>query len=407
MPNGVAKGEAVRTGISAEAAPAAEANVPRTKLVDSNVKRQVTIALALAVMWVVSAFLTDGMFISPRNVTNLLRQASVTGILAVGTTMVIITGGIDLSLGSMVALGGIVVGLLLRGGMSNVMASIITLAVGAGIGLWNGFCISKLGIPAFAATLAMMFIARGFAYVISNGCSVSPIPTSFCTLGKGYVGPTGSVALLGLVLIGVIISLWRGRVRRVRLGLEAPSTRTVALMSVGAAVGLAVAAAFVWLYMGIPLPVLVFLGYAAVGGFVMNKTKFGRQLFAVGGNRVAAQFSGVNVVAVEIAAYVISGLTGALAGMVLTARLANAIPTAAPLAAFDAIAAVLIGGTSIVNGTGTMLGSVLGTLVIGTIDNAMNLMGILITYQYIVKGLIILAAVYADVRNQKRRLSRT
>lgn len=406
MPNGVAKGEAIRTGINSKAAPAAHASVPKKKLVDSNVKRQVTIILALALMWAVSALLTDGVFISPRNVTNLLRQASVTGILAVGTTMVVITGGIDLSLGSMVALGGIVVGVLLRGGMSNITASIITLAVGAGIGLWNGFCVSKVGIPAFATTLAMMFMARGFAFVIGDGGSVSPIPISFCTLGKGYVGPTGSVAFLGLVLIGVIVSLWRGRARRVQLGLEAPSIRMAAIMTIGAAVGLVVAAAFVWLYKGIPLPVLVFLGYAAVGGFVLNKTKFGRQLFAVGGNRVAAQFAGVNVVAIEIAAYVISGLTGALAGMVLTARLANAIPTAAPLAAFDAIAAVLIGGTSIVNGTGTMLGSVLGTLVIGTIDNSMNLMGILITYQYVVKGLIILAAVYADVRNQKRALSK-
>jgi D-xylose transport system permease protein len=376
-------------------------------LLGSGNKRVYTLIAAIAVMWFISAMLSDGIFVTPRNITNLLRQASVTGILAVGTTMVLITGGLDLSVGSNLALSGIIAGILMRDvGLAPLPAAIITLLAGASVGLWNGFWIAKMGIPAFAATLSSMFVIRGLAYAVSKGCSISPIPASFCTLGKGYVGPTESIVLLVVLLVCAIIALWTGREKRIEAGLNVPPASNTLIACVLLAIGVAVCAVFAWLHRGIPLPVLVFLGYAGIGSFMLNKTKFGRHLFAVGGNSTAALFAGVNPTAIQMSAYVISGFTAALAGMVLTARLANAVPTAAPLAAFDAIASVLIGGTSIVDGTGTILGSVLGTLVIGTIDNSMSLLGILVTYQYIVKGGIILLAVYADIRRKRHAIAK-
>ncbi|WP_407893350.1 ribose ABC transporter permease [Lacticaseibacillus sp. N501-2] len=299
--------------------------------------------IALIVLVIAVTILNPG-FLQVDNLLNLLRQTSVNAIIAFGMTFVIMTGGIDLSVGSTLALTGAITASFIAGGMPGWVAVLAGLVLGALFGCLNGLIIAYGKAAAFITTLATMTIFRGATYVYTDGNPVTGAKINdnffFQMIGRGYL-------------------------------------------------------------FGVPIPIIIMILAFIIWYIVLHKTAFGRKTFALGGNERAAFVAGVNTNKTTILIYTISGLMAALAGMILTSRLSSAQPDAGTSYEMDAIAAVVLGGTSLAGGKGRMSGTLIGALIIGTLSNGMNLLGISSFYQQIVKGVVILIAVLLDRKNSK------
>lgn len=294
--------------------------------------------IALVVL-IIGISIFNPSFLQVSNILNLLRQVSTNALIAFGMTFVIITGGIDLSVGSVLALSSAFSAGFMVSGMNAILAVALGLLMGAVFGLLSGLLITKGKMAPFIATLAAMTIYRGITMVYTGGNPVTGLGDSyfFQLLGKGYI-------------------------------------------------------------YGIPIPVIIMIVVFIVLSIVLHKTSFGRKIYAVGGNERAANIAGINTDRVKMSVYAISGFLSALAGLILTSRLNSAQPTAGEAYEMDAIAAVVLGGTSMTGGRGTMWGTLVGALLIGTINNGLNLMGVSSFYQQIVKGIVIIVAVLLDRR---------
>ena len=339
---------------------------------------------------IVISIATQGSFLQPRNLTNLLRQTSINGILAAGMTLVILLGGIDLSIGSLVALAGVAVGVsqLAWGwneGLGGAVNSfLLSLAVGLAAGVITGGLVAFLRIAPFVITLGMMVIARGLALIFSNGASISPMGDNLAPLADAY---------LSLPITGALVALFAGiflyRQRRELKNAVFPLL-TFAFL------------AYAFLaYKGLPMLVVFLALVLCVISFVLSQTTFGRCVYAIGSSERAAYWAGVPVRRVLWIVYAIMGLLSGLAGMLLTVRLNSADPNAGQLFELDAIAAVVIGGTSLKGGVGTIMGTFIGALTIATLNNGMDLLGVPSFYQMVFKGLIIICAVALD-RTQRQ-----
>ena len=284
---------------------------------------------------------TSGSFFTRQNIFNVLRQISTNLFLACGMTMVIILGGIDLSVGSIIALSGCIsAGCVARYNLPLPIALLMGLLVGLLVGMFNGAVISKTTIPAFIVTLATMNIAKGLAYVYTGGSPVRVVTKEWQFLGAGYVGI-------------------------------------------------------------FPTPVVILVIVLIITAIIMNKTKMGRHMYAVGGNQQAAEFSGIKVEKVKFFVHAFSGLMAGLAGIVLASRMYSGQPTAGDGAEMDAIAAVVVGGTSMAGGSGNIGGTIIGGLIIGVLNNGLNLLNVNSFWQYVVKGVVILLAVFLDYFRNK------
>lgn len=349
--------------------------------------------LLVVLVTLLASQISDQNFLSSRNLTNLLRQASFNGILAAGMTLVILTGGIDLSIGSVVALCGVAVGISqvnwnwselgLLGGLASFGVGIFT---GTVTGLTIGALVAFLNIPPFVITLGAMVIARGVALIISNGSGISPMGEFLRPIGEEYLSSTMTLICLVTILL-VFIYGSRRQLAQAIFPLITFSFLGYAFLN----------------YKGFPIPVLflvVTLGFVAM---LLKYTTLGRSIYAVGSNEQAAHWAGVPVKNVKWFVYTAMGALSGLAGVLLTARLNSAMPTAGELAELDAIAAVVIGGTSLKGGTGTVIGSLVGALTIATLNNGMDLLGVPSFYQNVFKGLIIIIAVGLDKGQQAGR----
>lgn len=343
---------------------------------------------------VLTSVMTDNPFLSARNITNLFRQAAINGVLAMGMTFVILTGGIDLSIGSLVALAGILVAYTQvnmgwsQMGVPGALASVgVGLLAGAAGGAINGGLISWLKIPPFVISLGMMVILRGLALIISDGSGISPMGEPLRVLGEGYIEGGLNYALLGLLFL---VTLWqigsqiRGQLRKRAADFIFPS-----VLLIGIAFGFLE-------YKGFPIPVLILFVVLGVSAFLLRQTVFGRCVFALGSNEQAAFWSGVPIGLVKWVVYSFMGILSGLAAVLLTSRLNSAVPTAGGLFELDAIASVVIGGTSLKGGTGSVVGSFVGALTIATLNNGMDMLGVPSFYQMVFKGLIIIIAVGLD-----------
>ncbi len=298
------------------------------------------ICIILIVICAVIAVNTP-VFLSPSNLFNVLLQVSINTIIAVGMTFVIITAGIDLSVGSVVALVAVILGTCLHSGLGIALSIAAGLGTGAACGLVNGFLVAKCKVPAFITTLGMMSVARGCALLVTRGQTIHQFPAGFTYLGTGYVGP-------------------------------------------------------------IPVPAICALAVVAMASYVLSQTRFGRYIYAVGGNREAVRLSGINVARVEIAAYVISGLTCALGACLLVGRLNAAQPIAGYGYELNAIAAAIIGGTSLMGGEGNVFGTLIGALIMGVLQNGLTLLNVSPYLQQIIIGSVIITAVLFDQLRQGR-----
>ena len=302
----------------------------------------IIIALLAMCIFLVIFPTTRTTFMTPGNMFNILRQNASNLFLATGMTMVIILGGIELSVGSVIALSGCVAaGCVVNLGLPEAVGFLAAILVGAIVGMFNGLVICKTDIPPFIVTLASMNIAKGIALVYTQGAPIRCMTDAFKFPGAGYVGP-------------------------------------------------------------VPTPVILMLIVFVIAALMINRTQLGRHIYAVGGNAQAAKFSGINVSKVKFIVYTYTGIMAGIAGVVVASRLYSGQPTAGDGAEMDAIAAVVVGGTSMSGGSGRIGGTLIGVLIIGVLNNGLNLMGVDSNWQYIVKGLVILLAVYVDfIRNKK------
>lgn len=345
---------------------------------------------ALFGLFLISSVLTEGSFFSARNLSHLLRQSSINGVLAVGMTLVILIGGIDLSIGSLVALCGVVAGLMqtqygmIDLGMPGAIATLAAACVsGLFLGLLNGGLIAFLRIPPFVITLGAMVIARGCALLLSNGSAISPFSESFSAFADYYLEGPAFYAVILLFIAYFAANAWKNRM-----------SGTAPLVTL-----LLFSGSF-FLYRGLPMLCLIFLLTFVIVDFILSQTVMGRSLYALGSNEQAAFWAGVPINRVKIFAYSVLGLLSGLASVMLSARLNSAAPTSGQLFELDAIASTVIGGVSLKGGIGTLSGTLAGVLMIATVNNGMDLLQVQSFYQMILKGLIIIAAVSFD-RSQK------
>lgn len=357
--------------------------------------------VALVVLMIIFSFWDEAFFTS-RNLTNLARQTTIVGIIAVGMTLVIIINGIDLSVGSIVGLSAIVVTLLMQSGINVWAAILITLFLtGVLIGLWNGFWIAHYNIPPFIITLGMMTIARGVALTLSDGGSVPVTDPIFGDIGGGFFSVTVSTGIV-LVIVGFLLfSQYRDLKQKRQYGIEVKRQELITTVVVTLLAGGVTLYAFA--YRGLPYPVAIFAVIVFFGTFMLQNTKFGRRVYAMGGNEEAARLSGINIYRMKLGIYCIITTLAALAGILLASRLNGASPNLGNMFELDAISAVIIGGTSFSGGVGTIIGTVIGAFIISVLNNGMSLLEVPTFYQLIIKGLIIILAVWFDVLSKKKR----
>ncbi|RYV50068.1 multiple monosaccharide ABC transporter permease [Pengzhenrongella frigida] len=373
--------------------------------------RQSGIYIAFVLIIALFAVLTDGTLLTAQNITNIVVQNSYILILAIGMVIVIIAGHIDLSVGSVVAFTGAVAGVLIvRMDLPWWIGVIGALVVGALVGAWQGYWVAFVGIPAFIVTLAGMLIFRGATMVTLGNTQISPFPDTFRNIASGFLnGVLGGDGydLFTLVVAAAGVAAFafsQFRERRARQRYQQDVAGMPAFIAKIAAVAL-VAMAFAWQlahYKGLPVVLLVLGVLVVVYSAVTKRSVFGRHVYAIGGNLNAATLSGIKVKWVNFWIFVNMGVMAAVAGIVFTARLNLANPKAGQNFELDAIAACFIGGAAVTGGVGTVVGAIVGGLIMGVMNNGMSLLGIGIDYQQAIKGLVLLGAVAFDVYNKRR-----
>ena len=405
-----------RPPTTADLVPAAESEAltQQTRIgrfrVSTDVLRAYTMVFALIAIWIFFHYSTDQIFLDPRNFSNLMRQTAVTGVLAVGMLMVIVTGQIDLSVGSVVGLAGgiaaIAQGWYGWGLLPSLTAGI---SVALAIGAFQGSLVAYFNVPAFIVTLGGLLAWRGVVLGLSRGETIPLRLQEFKAIGQDYVGPTIGWVIAALAVAAIIwFAITKNRARR-RHGLAVPGTGTTLLRVAGPSLAVV---GFIYMmnsyeiapgrYAGIPVPVIIFLAIALSGAFLTRNTTFGRYLYAIGGNPDAARLSGINIRRHLLAVFGIMGALTGVASIIYTARVGSASPDAGQLLELDAIAACVIGGTSLMGGRGTVFGAILGALIMASLDNGMSLKSVEPYMQNIIKGAILVAAVGLDMAGRRR-----
>lgn len=393
--------------------PTSEVGTPRrrgswTSRVDL---RQYGILAALAIIVVLFEVLTQGRLLLPGNINNLIQQNAYVLILAIGMVMVIVAGHIDLSVGSVVAMIGAIAAIAMHdGGVPWWGAVLIAVAVGAAVGAWQGFWIAVVGIPAFIVTLAGMLLFRGLTLVLLSGGTISGLASDFTAIGAGWLPPAlgflgdfdGLTVLLGgIAAIGLVLRALRGnRARRVSASGE--SAVAVWLRTIVGAAAILALTFVLAAYNGTPIVLLILAVLILAYTFVLNRTVFGRHIYAMGGNRFAAVMSGVRTHGVTFWIFVNMGALAGLAGVVSTARAGSAVASAGQNYELDAIAAVFIGGAAVQGGVGTVVGAVVGGLVMGVLNMGLSILNVDAAWQMAIKGLVLLLAVAFDIYTKRR-----
>jgi D-xylose transport system permease protein len=385
--------------------------------IETSALRAYTMLGALILIWLFFYWQTNGIFLSPLNLSNLMTQTSVTGILAVGMLMVIVSGNIDLSVGSVLALAGGIAAIVLTNWQYGLVASILAaVAVCILIGVFHGFLTAYAKIPAFIVTLGGLLAWRGAVKGITQSETIPIADSSFKFIGQGYANtiqiPLGGGFYWNFLNIGWTLAIlavtfilyfsYRSAKSQKDYGLGEADYTKAFLKTV---IPISVIIAFVYLmnsYAGIPIPVLILLAVALVGAFITNSTTFGRYLYAIGGNADAARLSGINNKVNILKVYAVLGALTGIAAVIFTARLGSATPDAGVLKELDAIAACVIGGASLMGGRGTVFGACLGALIMASLDNGMSLLNVRDFMQELIKGSILVAAVGLDMVGRKQ-----
>ena len=371
-----------------------------------SVLRAYTMVIAMIAIWIffqvktVSDLYPYGLFLHPLNFANLLKQMAVTGVLAVGMLMVIVARQIDLSVGSMVGLAGGIAAMTQGYGLGVSLASAIV--IGIAIGALQGSLVAWGNIPSFIVTLGGLLAWRGVILYLSKGETVPIRLPVFRSLGVALVHPTAGYILAGIAVAAVIWMVLRRNAARKRHGLPPSATLATVGRIVVPSVLIVIFVRHMNLQGGVPLPVLILVLVAIVGAFVTRSTTFGRYLYAIGSNPEAARLSGISIGRHILGAFCFLGALVGVAAILHTGRVGSASPDAGSLMELDAIAACVIGGTSLMGGRGTVPGALLGALIMASLDNGMSLLSVENATQYIIKGAVLVAAVGFDMAGRRK-----
>jgi putative multiple sugar transport system permease protein len=373
--------------------------------------RQSGMVVALAAIVVLFQVWTGGILLKPLNVTNIIQQNGYILVLAIGMVIVIISGHIDLSVGSIAGFIGAVSGVLMvRNDMPWLLAVGVCVGIGALIGAWQGFWIAYVGIPSFIVTLGGMLVFRGATQYLLEGQSIAPMPRGLEQVSSGFLPEIGTnavyhwptVILGAVIMVAALVVQVRRRRSQIRYGQQVSA---IPLFVAKCAAIVAALAAFTLLlasYRGVPIVGIILVVLTLIYAFVMRNTVLGRRVYAVGGNSAAARLSGIRNQRVTLLVFVNMGMLAAVAGLLFAARLNSATPQAGINFELEAIAAAFIGGASSSGGVGTVFGAIVGGLVLGVLNNGMSILGIGSDVQQVIKGLVLLVAVGFDVYNKRK-----
>jgi len=390
-------------------------SLPEQKAHGSFIKnnlRSYGMLLSLFVIMLFFQFMTDGTLLQPLNLTNLVLQNSYIVIMALGMLLVIVTGHIDLSVGSVAGfVGAVAAVLMVQYHLNFPMAILACLVVGAVIGAAQGYWVAYFGIPSFIVTLAGMLVFKGLALALLQGQSVGPFPGTFQKLSSGFIPemfpgagtlyPT-SLAIGAVLTLALVYASVKGRSRELSHGIEVEPYAVFVAKNAILAGAILYFTYLIASHRGMPNVLVIMTALIALYGFMTRRTVVGRQIYAVGGNAKAAKLSGIKAERLVFLTFVNMGVLAALAGLVFAARLNTATPKAGLGFELDVIAACFIGGASAYGGVGRVGGAVIGAMIMGVMNNGMSILGIGIDYQQVIKGLVLLGAVCIDVYNQRR-----
>ena len=382
--------------------------------------RMLAMVGALLTIWIMFGLLTGGIFLTPRNLYNLAVQSTVVGILATGMVLVIVARHIDLSVGSVLGFTGMVIAFLqvevfpLGAAWNWPLTIVVGMIVGGAIGCWQGYWVAYRGIPAFVVTLAGLLMFRGGAWMITKGRTIAPMDPTYQLLGGGIDGSIGATWswIVGLVAIAVLgWATWRSRRSRIAHGFPVkPLVAEIAMYAVWAAlivVFVMVMNAYfkprTTIPRGIPVPVLILIVVVIAMTLVSTVTRFGRYVFAMGGNPGAAELAGIDVKKTTMMIFALMGALCAIAAVITTARLNAGANSMGLLAELNVIAAAVIGGASLAGGVGTIAGAILGAVVMQSLENGMVLMGVSSATRQVIMGLVLIAAVWFDTAYRRRQ----
>ncbi|MDI9933771.1 hypothetical protein QM588_25435 [Rhodococcus sp. IEGM 1354] len=368
--------------------------------------RALTLIGVLILMWLVFQVLTDGLFLTPRNLTTLTVQVAITALLAAGVVMIMVCGHIDLSVGSSVGFCAVFSALLVDStngfglSLSTPVLILMTIGVGMVIGVWQGFWVAVLGVPSFIVTLGSLLGLRGLALALTDGSTVSA-GSSVSFISQTYLSTWVFVPLIVLLLAAFIWAKYREFRARQDAGIEASITSIVVIPAALTFVAALAATLVMASYRGAPLPSAIMVVVLVVVTFMLARTRFGRSLYAIGGNAEAARYAGINARKLTFIVFVFMGVLYGIAGLMMLSRSGVGSPNAGVGLELSVIGAAVIGGTSLFGGVGTATGAVFGALLLETLINGMGLMNIDSSYQMIVTGVVLLVAVYIDIRGRR------
>ena len=377
--------------------------------------KQYGMFIALIVIYIIFALLTGGKNLTPMNINNLVMQNGYVVILAIGMLLCVLTGNVDLGVGSVVALCGATAGIMLMDYKMNMWVAIFAaLAIGLLVGMFAGLFIAYLSIPPFVVTLATMLMGRGLTYTLLQAQTKGPLPANYNFIGAGFL-PTYKIyfgdGILDLVSIGVAIIATVGLVLAELKSIKTKKKYNFVLAPVWqTCLKLGIELFILWFffiklarYNGLPFVLLIMVVLIGIYGFITTKTVAGRQIYALGGNRKAANLSGIDTNKVFFWVYTNMGVLAAIAGIVLSARNGSSTPKAGDGFEMDAIASCYIGGTAVAGGAGTVMGAVVGAFIMGVLNNGMSIYGWSTDIQKIVKGAVLLLAVTADLMSKRKK----
>jgi D-xylose transport system permease protein len=372
-----------------------------------------TLIIAVVVIWAIFSFTTTGKYLDPQNISNLFRQMSVTAFLSIGMVLVIVTGGIDLSVGKLAGFVSVVVAYLQfyvwfslfpnQLLLPAVLSVICGLAVGVLAGLLQGYIIAYQGLPAFIVTLGGMWLFNGLLLLVTQGKTIAANQAVFSDIAQGYIPAMWGFVIFVLILVFLGWNVFSSRAGKQKYGFK---LRPLYLDLLGTVIPAVLILAYILsvnAYKGIPVPVLLLAIVAMVMVYISNNTRFGRYAYAIGGNREAARLSGINITSVLFRVFILMGFLCGVAGVVLASYVGYGTIAAGTGYELDAIAACILGGTSPLGGVGTVPGALIGALIIASLTNGMQMMNFAPAWQYVVKAIILVLAVLLDVYFKRSR----
>ena len=371
-----------------------------------NIKNLSKFSLVIEMVFIFAIFqiATNSTFMTSANINNLFLQSCTFAIIACSMVYVMVIGGIDLSAGATLGfLCTLAATLQVNYGMGTASSIAVTIIVGVLIGCWNGYWISFRGMPAFIVTLAGQNIFKGLTLFLGKGVSVGPVKEEFAKFGKGFLPPAAGIVFVLTAVMAVCLAIYR--LRKTKLAYQFKTAPLTADVGKAAAVCLVILAVGSLLlgYKGIPNAIVLLTVFAVIFTFLGRNTPLGRAIYAIGNNRDAARFSGININWVTFKVYLLHGLIVSVASIVYLGRIGQASATTGTGFEFSAITGCILGGTSTLGGSGTIIGAIIGTIIMASLDNGMSLLNLGTTYQYLIKGFVLLMAVCFDIASKKKK----